>query len=106
MPKPNHTHYVSLSHKSVYPAMSYPEGYEDMHPEDYRPANAAEIAAYKNHGIDRVQLDPSELPPEPVSAVPLSTPTVLTLADDTREELQPEVPGFPPPPPPPPTLES
>lgn len=90
-----HTHYVSNSNNCIYPAMDMPDGYEDEHPEEWRPATASEVDKYKN-GESAVEL--KELPLAPVSVAPV-TPTTLTLQPESGTETNAPDMGLPPPPP-------
>lgn len=102
-----HSHYVSLQNDTIYPAMTYPVGYEDDHPNEYRVATAAEIKRLKA-GKDSVSISP--LPTEPVDAAPnVAAPAMIQLAEEDEAPPPPAATPPPPPavtavPPPPPAL--
>lgn len=71
---PLHSHYVSRHNDGIYPALSSPLGYEDEHPEDYRPATAREVQKYKG-GQESVTTRSLPVP----GAEPTTSPTSITL---------------------------
>lgn len=84
---PLHSHYVSRANNGIYPALSSPAGYEDQHPEDYRPATAREVQKY-NAGEEGVVARP--LPP--IGDSTSASPTSITLQDDAdTDEVGPPV---------------
>lgn len=89
---PKRTHYVSMHNDVIYPAMSAPAGWEDEHPEDYRPATPEEIARYQSGQhllkIEQIDLSPAAMDEAPASA----SPTTLRLMED-----DPPVDDIPPP---------
>ena len=82
-PQPaKHTHYVSLSNHVIYPAMSSPSGWEDEHPEDWRPASPDEIAKYKA-GIDTIKIEAIDLSADETDAPPAAAlPHTIELAEE------------------------
>lgn len=83
--RPLHSHYVSLANGLISPAMSYPSGYEDNHPNEWRPATQREVAIYRASNGKAVPVpghnDVLDLAPPPGERV-ASTPTSLVLEDD------------------------
>lgn len=82
-PQPRHPIYVSIQNGVIQHAMSSPSGYEDEHPEDWRPATHAEREQFLAGIADNVngQAQPAPLPLGASSEA--LQPTTLTLqADD------------------------
>lgn len=75
-----HKLYVSISNGGLYPPMRNVPGYEDAHPEDWRPATAAEIAQYEA-GDKTTKMVPDEDEVDLTAPAP-AAPTKITLADD------------------------
>ena len=104
-PQPRHPLYVSIQNGTIHRAMTSPSGYEDEHPEDWRPATLGEREQYLA-GVDNVNGNPQ---PQPIAlfdaAGNVATPTSLTLqADDAPLGIEiqtpaPIVPAAPPLPP-------
>lgn len=78
--QPRFTHYVSLQNGGIYAAMTYPPGYEDDHPNDYRPATKAELELY-NNGITQIPNATDELAVQPLDSEPpqIAAPSVIRL---------------------------
>lgn len=99
-PGPRHPLYVSIQNGAIQQAMSSPSGYEDEHPEDWRPATFAEREQYLA-GVDNINgnAQPQELPQFGAEqATNVATPAALTLAPDDPvpvEIQQPVRTGFP-----------
>lgn len=52
-----YTHYVSNPTGAIHIAMSSPAGYEDEHPQEWRPATRSEIERFKT-GVDMIDMEP------------------------------------------------
>lgn len=85
---PLHSHYVSRANDGIYPAMSSPLGYEDQHPEDYRPATAREVAKYQG-GQESITV--RALPAAGTAPTDELVPTTLKMLDDEDPEAGPPV---------------
>lgn len=72
-----HTHYVSIENGVIHPAMTYPSGYEDEHPTEWRPATVSEVKKYKAGSESTVTVQPVQL-----SDVENVTPSTIKLADE------------------------
>lgn len=83
-----HTHYVSLHNNTIHPAMTYPPGFQDANPKDWRPATHAEIERYKA-GKDALEVLPLAFGTPGEASV--ASPKTLQLSDD-----EPVVPVTPP----------
>ena len=93
-----HSHYVSNSNNSIYPAMTSPDGYEDAHPDEWRPATAAEAQKYED-GETTVTLKELTLGAASGASQPV-TPSTLTLQPETETAAAAQTDtGLPPPPP-------
>lgn len=86
---PKHTHYVSMMNDGIYQALSSPSGYEDEHPDEFRPATPDEIAKYKA-GAESVKIEHIDLSESEVVEQERASPMSLKLADE-----DPEVPPAP-----------
>ena len=82
-PQPRHPLYVSIQNGTIHRAMASPSGYEDEHPEDWRPATLAEREQYVA-GVDNINGNPQPAPIPLFDATgSVATPQTLTLqADD------------------------
>lgn len=87
--QPKHSHYVS-ENGSIHPAMTYPSGYEDEHPGEWRPASRAEIQKYKAGaaGHDTVVIQPLDLDAVTDAAPVASHPNTLKLADEDASPVE------------------
>lgn len=93
--QPKRSHYVSMHNNVIYPAMSSPAGFEDEHPEDYRPASPEEIAKYKA-GRDVVVVEEIDLSDVVTAEAPvLSSPSSIRLQDDDVEATDTSLPPGP-----------
>ena len=101
-PQGRHPLYVSIQNGTIHRAMTSPSGYEDEHPEDWRPATLAEREQYLA-GVDNINGNPQPQPIELFDGMGnIATPQSLTLqADDPVPVniIQPVAPAAPPLPP-------
>jgi hypothetical protein len=80
--KAKRSHYVSAANNGIYPAMTSPAGFEDEHPEEWRPASPEEIAKFKA-GTETIVIEEVDLSPGVDDAPPDAVvPHTLRLADD------------------------
>lgn len=96
VPQPaKRSHYVSMSNDGIYPAMTSPSGFEDEHPEDWRPASPEEIAKFKAGAesvrIQAVDLSAGESDLRPEAALP----EVIRLADEDEPVVVSNIPPAP-----------
>jgi hypothetical protein len=79
---PKRTHYVSLHNHVIYPAMTSPSGWEDEHPEDWRPASPDEVAKYKA-GNDTIKIEAVDLSADETDSRPeAALPHTIELAEE------------------------
>jgi hypothetical protein len=82
---PKRSHYVSMHNSGIYPAMTSPPGWEDEHPEDWRPASPEEVAKFKA-GIDSVKIEAIDLTPDESDTPPeAALPHAIQLAAEDPE---------------------
>lgn len=97
-PAPRHPLYVSIQNGAIQQAMSSPSGYEDEHPEDWRPATFAEREQFLA-GVDNIAGNPQPMQLPQFAATEQATPSSLTMAPDDDEPVVIIAPVIVPPPP-------
>jgi hypothetical protein len=94
--EPQSSHYVSMANGRIYPAMrAASAGYEDVHPDEWRPATPTEIRSFKNGVLDTDTRKVATL--SETVALPAS-PGSIRLADDDDDgavKTDPETPVVP-----------
>jgi len=95
-PQGRHPLYVSIQNGTIHRAMTSPSGYEDEHPEDWRPATLGEREQYLA-GVDNINGNPQ---PQPIALFDalgnVATPTSLTLQADDPVPVDIALPPAPP----------